>query len=319
MRRIHTAIFGAIAAGLLVAPAGTLADVTIGSDLSGTPGQAVCEAGTACTYVQTSDAVAPIAVSPIDGRIVRWRLKAGAAAGPVALRVLRSSPPEYTAVATSASVKVAQGVNTFMTNLPVRAGDTIALDDASGGLFFREPPETVPFLQSFSPPLADRETRAPDSTDFVDLLLNADVAPPGGSTGPPRAGAPAIGKLKLSPTAFRAAPSGGSIAKRPPIGTSVSYVLSKAAKVAFKVERPKPGHRRGRKCAAGKRAKGRRCTRYVALSGGFSDAGEAGTNKLVFRGRLASRKLAPGSYRLVATPRAAGKKGKPAQALFRIK
>ena len=121
MCRIHTAIFGTIAAGLLVAPAGTLADVTIGSDLSGTPGQAVCEAGTACTYVQTSDAVAPVAVSPIDGRIVRWRLKAGAAAGPVALRVLRSSPPEYTAVATSASVKVAPGVNTFTTNLPVRA------------------------------------------------------------------------------------------------------------------------------------------------------------------------------------------------------
>jgi hypothetical protein len=319
MRRIHIASLGAIVAGVLLAPPGARADVTIGSDLSETADKVVCPAGTGCTYVQTSVSLAPLAVSPIDGRIVRWRLKSGAAAGPVKLRVLSSSAPEYTGAGSSASVMVARGVNTFTTNLRIKAGQTIALDDASGGLFFAEPPDAVSFLQDWSPPLADGETRVPDNAEFFDLLLNADVAPPGGSTGRSKPGTPAIGKLKLSPTTFRAAAKGASIARKAPVGTNVSYVLSTAAKVAFKVERAQAGRKRGGKCKrAGKGAKGKKCTRYAPLSGGFSASGKTGANKLKFRGRITNRKLAPGRYRLVATPSASGKKGAPARAGFRI-
>jgi hypothetical protein len=320
MRTIHTAIIGAVAAGALLAPAGALADFTIGNDLSQTADTTSCAAGIACTYVQTSMSLAPQAVSPIDGRIVRWRLKAGAATGPVRLRVLSSSPPEYTATAGSAAVNVVPGVNTFTTDLPIKTGDTIGLDDLSGGgVFFNEPTDTVSFLQSFSPPLGDGQRRTPDSADFFDLLMNADVAPPGGSTGPSKPGTPAIGKLRVSPKTFRAAASGGSIGRKVPLGTNVSYVLSAAAKVAFKVERATPGRKRGGKCRRpGKNAKGKRCTRYAPVKGSFSSSGKPGANKFKFRGRLESRSLAPGRYRLVARPSTSGKKGTAARASFQI-
>jgi hypothetical protein len=313
-------IVGAVAAGALLAPAGALADVTIGSDLSEIADTSSCSAGTACTYVQTSISMAPQFVSPIGGRVVRWRLKAGAVAGPVKLRVLRSSPPQYTAVAGSAAVNVAPGVNTFTTDLPIRAGDTIGLDDLSGGgLFFSEPVEEVPFLQSFSPPIADGETRSPDSADFFDLLLNADVAPPGGSTGPSKPGTPAIGELKVSPSTFRAAASGGSVARKAPVGTNVSYVLSAKAKVLFKVERAAPGRKRGGKCRRpSNETKGKRCTRYAAVKGSFSHSGKPGRNRFKFRGRMTARKLAPGRYRLTGTPSASGQKGARARVSFRI-
>jgi hypothetical protein len=320
MRRIHTAIVGAIAAGALLAPAGALADFTIGNDLSQTADMSSCAAGTACTYVQTSISLAPQAVSPIDGRIVRWRLKAGAAAGPLKLRVLSSSPPEYTATGSSAAVNAVPGVNTFTTNLPIKAGDTIGLDDLSGGgLFFSEPVEAVSFLQSFNPPIDDGDTRVPDSADFFDLLMNADVAPPGGSTGPSKPGVPAIGKLRVTPSTFRAAKSGGSIARKAKVGASVSYVLSMPAKVAFKVERAAPGRKQGGKCRRpGTKAKGKRCTRYAAVKGSFSHSGNPAANKFKFRGRMQKKKLAPGRYRLVGTPSAAGKKGAAAHVSFRI-
>lgn len=43
----------------------------------------------------------------------------------------------------------------------------------------------------------------------------------------------------------------------------------------------------------------RKCTRFKKLKGGFSDQGAAGANSFRFSGRLRSRALKPGRYRLV--------------------
>ena len=67
-----------------------------------------------------------------------------------------------------------------------------------------------------------------------------------------------------------------------------------------------------------KNRKGKRCTRVVTLKGSFSRTGVAGQNSFHFTGRLNGRKLKAGRYRLVATPTAGGKKGKPTSARFRI-
>jgi hypothetical protein len=56
----------------------------------------------------------------------------------------------------------------------------------------------------------------------------------------------------------------------------------------------------------------------VTLKGSFTRTGVAGKNSFHFTGRLAGRKLKPGRYRLVATPTAAGQKGKPTASGFRI-
>jgi hypothetical protein len=56
----------------------------------------------------------------------------------------------------------------------------------------------------------------------------------------------------------------------------------------------------------------------VTLRGSFAWAGGPGENKFRFTGRLRGKRLAPGSYRLVATPRAGSSTGRAATAAFKI-
>ncbi|HEY4098886.1 MAG TPA: choice-of-anchor Q domain-containing protein [Baekduia sp.] len=106
---------------------------------------------------------------------------------------------------------------------------------------------------------------------------------------------PVLSALAFSPRAFRA----GTDAH---LGTRLTYKLSAAATVTFRVERPETGHRSGAACAA--HGKGKKCTRYVVLAGKVSQKGAKGTNTLRFTGRLGKTTLKPGAYRLVAQPAA---------------
>jgi hypothetical protein len=322
MRQIAGA---AVAAAFLLLPAGaSAADVTIGSGLAGAANTNICSQGISCTYVQTSGGT-PVAVSPVTGQVVRWRLKAGSLGGEVKLRVLRPAGTSFTAVASSTAVTVTSELNTFTTNLPIAAGDVVALDNASSGLYFTDSPAiALPLVKYFQPALAAGATAAPNNQRVnLELLMNADVTPsvPGAppATTPPAA--PVISKLKVSPRTFRAARSGASVArKRPPIGARVSYALSLDATVAFSFQRAKQGRKRGGKCRKpGRRPRGRRCTRYVKVRGTIGVGGTAGANSFRFTGRVAGRRLAQGRYRLVATPSAAGKSGAAARARFRIR
>jgi len=130
---------------------------------------------------------------------------------------------------------------------------------------------------------------------------------------------PLLSALSLSPTRFRAAGKGPSIAAR--VGSRVSYRLTEPAAVSFKVERALPGRRVRGRCVKPKRSnrRAKRCTRYQTLRGGFTHRGKAGRNRFTFRGRLRARKLRPGRYRLraVATDPAANK-SRPKRSRFRI-
>jgi hypothetical protein len=134
--------------------------------------------------------------------------------------------------------------------------------------------------------------------------------------------APRTSKLGFVRTRFRAARRGASIArKKAPVGTTVRYRLSEAAKAKFTVERRMTGRRRGHKCVAPtrKNRKARHCTRYRRLRGSFSRAGTAGSNSFRFTGRLRGKKLRPARYRLVMVATdSAGNRSKPARARFRI-
>jgi hypothetical protein len=107
-------------------------------------------------------------------------------------------------------------------------------------------------------------------------------------------------------------------------GTKVSFRLNEAASVRFTVTQRAKGRRvkRGKKTICvkptKKNRKRKRCTRVVTLKGSFSRTGVAGKNSFHFTGRLNGRKLKPGRYRLVATPTAGGKRGKPTSRGFRI-
>jgi PASTA domain/IPT/TIG domain len=67
--------------------------------------------------------------SPVSGAIVRWRL-VGAKGGPFRLRVLRpNGQGAYTAVGTGDPMTpLGPGLETFSANLPVKAGDLLAVD-----------------------------------------------------------------------------------------------------------------------------------------------------------------------------------------------
>jgi len=130
-------------------------------------------------------------------------------------------------------------------------------------------------------------------------------------------------KLGLSPKSFRAAAKGASAAaakRRRRTGTTVTYTLNEAATVRFSLVRPRGGRRAGKRCVkpTKRNRKGRACTRLVKVSGSFTRRSSLGRNRFHFTGRLKGRKLKVGAYRLVATPSAAGRKGKTVSAAFRI-
>ena len=80
----------------------------------------------------------------------------------------------------------------------------------------------------------------------------------------------------------------------------MTYRLSSAATVAFRVERRRGG-------------------RYKRVRGSFRHAGHAGTNKFRFTGRLRLKRLKAGRYRLVARPTDAdGRRGSARTKRFRI-
>ena len=99
-------------------------------------------------------------------------------------------------------------------------------------------------------------------------------------------------------------------------GTTISFRLSTPARVALRVERRTLGRRRNGRCEApSRRNRGRpRCRRWALVRGSFSRAGLAGRNRVGFNGWIGGRALAPGSYRLVVTPRG----GSASRAAFRI-
>jgi IPT/TIG domain len=131
---------------------------------------------------------------------------------------------------------------------------------------------------------------------------------------------PTISSLQLAPASFRAVSFGGSIIARR-LGTRVSYRLSEAATTTFHVQRVLQGRRSDGHCAAPSRRNRRapRCTRLTAIAGSFKQSAAAGADSLSFSGRLGSRDLPPGSYRLLALASdAAGNRSKPVTRAFTV-
>ena len=81
------------------------------------------------------------------------------------------------------------------------------------------------------------------------------------------------------------------------------------------------GRKAGRHCVAPGRANtGKpRCTRYLALRGRFTRAGQAFANSFHFTGRVHGHALKPGRYTLRATATLGTASSKPKTTGFRIK
>ncbi|HTX31172.1 MAG TPA: choice-of-anchor Q domain-containing protein [Solirubrobacteraceae bacterium] len=129
----------------------------------------------------------------------------------------------------------------------------------------------------------------------ADRTFTTSATPTSKTAPAPGSGRPTIAKLKITPKRFSRKH-----------GATISYTLSESATTTFKVLRPRPGRTRGRTCAKPSRANrhGKRCTRWVAVGRSFTHAAAAGTVRFML-----SAALAPGSYRLQATPHAGGLSG----------
>jgi hypothetical protein len=163
---------------------------------------------------------------------------------------------------------------------------------------------------------------APSTTTLT--ITDDDVASAPPPTLRPDRTAPVESALAVAPSAFRPAGSGGSIAakkKKTPVGSRISYRLSERATTTFTVQRIQTGRRVKGKCVrltrANKRA--RKCLRFVAVKGSFTQAGAKGINRFRFTGRLDGKPLRRGSYQLTGVPRdPAGNRGRPVTARFKI-
>ena len=161
MRRLRFAVLLSSVAFVTVATSAQAAPVIVGSPLVG-PFKEEGPAGAAGTAVNLTLAESGAhATSPVNGVIVGWHLLE-AKGGPFRLRVMRpDGGPIYTAVASSAPVTAAGAVfESFVTDLPVRVGDTVGLDQSEGislGLYFSGPASSVAF---WGPAIAEGETSA---------------------------------------------------------------------------------------------------------------------------------------------------------------
>jgi len=130
-----------------------------------------------------------------------------------------------------------------------------------------------------------------------------------------------LGRLRISPSAFRAAARGPSVLRAGRGGGAlVAFTLDRRASVRLTVERAGSGRRVGGRCVKHTRANRgkRRCTRYVALAGGFTRQSVAGANRFRFSGRLSARRLRSAGYRLVEVPRADSLRGERKRVRFRV-
>ncbi len=111
----------------------------------------------------------------------------------------------------------------------------------------------------------------------------------------------AISSLAVSPSRWRLGSRLPQIsAKRAPIGTTISFRLSKAAKVKLTFTRTTTGRTVGGRCVAPRPSNRsrRRCTRSFA-AGQLTVNRRAGVTRIRFQGRLSrSDKLTVGTYRL---------------------
>jgi hypothetical protein len=109
---------------------------------------------------------------------------------------------------------------------------------------------------------------------------------------------PVLSRLQVAPARFAVRRGRGRSARG---GGRIRWILSEAATVRLRVEREKPGFRRGGQCVARRPSSGRvrRCTRFVSVRS-IARAARAGRASIAFAGRVGARPLAAGRYRLSA-------------------
>jgi uncharacterized delta-60 repeat protein len=107
--------------------------------------------------------------------------------------------------------------------------------------------------------------------------------------------------------------------RRAPVGTTIRYRLTEAARVIIRVDRALRGVRRGKRCVKPtKRRRGKRCTRFVRV-GRLVRESPQGKSRVRFNGRIKRKALRRGRYRFVLQARdAAGNRSATRRLSFKV-
>lgn len=181
MNRFATFIAG-VAAVAAIAPAASMASTTVGASNieNGTPTKAP-NCGAFCTLVHPNQAFGM--VSPESGVITKWRIKNGGAFDATAtlrvVDVLDQFNETTKGIASGTPEVLAQTDNTFTAQLPIQAGQSIAVD-VSGNPKVILDTNFLGAIERYLGGLADGETRT-NGNNIVDssgnLALTATVEP----------------------------------------------------------------------------------------------------------------------------------------------
>lgn len=207
-RLLASAIASVTALALFAAASAQASTVTIGSVLP--PGSTPTEFGQVQTFFNTAlPEKGANLVSPVNGAIVRWRVQ-GAEGGPFFLRVLRpNGSGGYSAAGTSnPATPSGTGLQTFSTNLPIRAGDLIGVDPSNATDKIGVADVAGASFGFVFPPPFDGATVAPSGAfSGKEVELSAEVQPtPAVSSLEPDFGPVAGGTtVKITGTDFNAA------------------------------------------------------------------------------------------------------------------
>jgi len=330
---LSVAILAATAAGAAAATAelGAVAEIRAGEL------PAPISAGGSA--VQVGEATSSYAVPPGYATITAWSHSTGTTPGALSFKVYRPTGGlrEFTVVSTDTRFVTAGSVQTFPVQIPVQPGDRIGLSSDDVELAYETflPADRIGFFGADLMPGVPRTTDGEPFEEFkldvsATLESNGVPAPPGSAPAPGGSSyavpAPVLQRLTIAPRAFAAARTGASAStvRRRGAGAKVSFSLDSAASVRVTVQRAFTGRRRGNgraaRCVATTRLNRRaaRCVRHVPVKGSFSRTARAGAGSFWFTGRLGGRRLARGSYRLMATPTANGLSGNSRSRTFRI-
>ena len=174
------------ALALTASASSAAASVTIGSNLGRQP-DLISQYNPRATFSNVSlapDRQAPGGlVSPVNGTVVRWRIRVGATyTGVVNFRIIRSlGGGMFTGAGVSAPKTPPVSATTpYDVQLPIRIGDYIGLDccNDTAVAFFVSAPGGATTANWWQPILADGGPgRAADDTDPFEVALNADIEP----------------------------------------------------------------------------------------------------------------------------------------------
>lgn len=169
--------------GAMAAAAPAPGAVTIGSNLASPHADNMPGCNISCTAANFALPVGNRAagglVSPVNGTVVSWRVRANAGLN-LSLRVLRPAGGiAYTGMGTSAPASfLGAGLSPiFPTSLPIAIGDAIGLNSPNGNLVLANTPGATQVFWNV-PPLADGITSAPTgSGGNREVLVHATIEP----------------------------------------------------------------------------------------------------------------------------------------------